>query len=314
MRRPGKTICILFTAVILALQGLMLSSCGPNIQPDSYMVYYLNASGDDIIYKRWTIDGSSEMTCQERTDKLLKLLFETDLEEEQLFPAKPKEVGIIDFNDTENLITFDFDSHYLEMNNVQEILLRAALVLTMIQQSNITQVRFTVEGNPLTDSYGKPIGTMDASNFVDILLNEEGMLKQETDLTLFFTDETGTKLIPAKYHFTISNTNLNMEEYILQQLKAGPEIDATYPIMDPDVEIISVMTTDRVCYVNFGSNFLEQEQQASDEILIYSIVNSLCCLSYVDSVQFLVNGSSDVKLHTVTDLSSPFRRNWDLEQ
>ena len=184
----------------------------------------------------------------------------------------------------------------------------------MIQQNDVTQVAVTVEGEPLTDSKGEEIGRMDAGNFVDILLTEEGMLRQETDLTLYFTDETGTKLIPAMYHFTISNSNSSMEEYILQQLKTGPAIDSTYRTMAENVEIISVITKNKVCTVNFGSNFLNQDQPVSDEIMIYSIVNSLCSLSYVDSVQFMVDGRSDVKLHTITDLSTPFRRNRSLEQ
>ena len=105
-----------------------------------------------------------------------------------------------------------------------------------------------------------------------------------------------------------------MEEYILKQLKDGPTIESTYRTMAPDVEILSVATSDDICYVNFGSNFLEQEQPAGDEILIYSIVNSLCSLDYVSSVQFLVDGRSDVSLHTVIDLSTPFTPNRELEQ
>ena len=105
-----------------------------------------------------------------------------------------------------------------------------------------------------------------------------------------------------------------MEEYILNQLKKGPAIESTYRTMSADVEILSVATTDGICYVNLGSNFLELEHPASDEIMIYSIVNSLCRLPYVSSVQFLVDGNSDVLLHSYTDLSAPLTRNRNLEQ
>ena len=174
---------------------------------------------------------------------------------------------------------------------------------------------FTVDGEPLTDSNGRNIGVMNAGNFVDILLSEQGMLKQETDLTLFFRDEEGTRLIPEKFHFTISNSNTSMEEYILQQLKTGPSVEENiYRTLAEDVEILSVATSDYVCYVNFGKNFLEQEQTCNDEIMVYSIVNSLCTLPYVSSVQFMVDGSTDVLLHSFMDLSKPLRRNRDLEQ
>ena len=300
-------LCITVCSVIA------LSSCSNSSQSGKYLVYYTNATGDDISYKEYWIENDTEMEAEELTNLLTGYMFHAELEDEQLFSAKPENVTLNGFSVNGGQIVFDFSASYLEMSNVQEIMLRASIVLTVIQQPEITQVLFTIDGEPLTDSNGRAIGAMNASNFVDVLLSEEGMLKQETDLTIFFTDETGTKLIPAKYHFTIKNSNTSMEEYILQQLKEGPAIESTYRTMASDVEILSVLTTDYVCYINFGSNFLEQEQPASDEILIYSIVNSLCSLPYVNSVQFLVNGSSDVKLHTV-DLSIPFTRNKDLEQ
>lgn len=305
---------VLSVAAVLVI--LLLSSCASDVPTKKYLVYYINNAGDNIVYREYSIEGWESMSCQELTEVLLKRLFDTEFEDNQVHSAKPAEVNILDFTADNNLITFNFDRNYLNMTNVEEILLRAALVLTMIQQSDSMQVAFTIEGVPLTDSTGQAIGNMDADNFVDILLTEEGMLKQETDLELFFTDETGTILIPAMYHFTINNSNLSMEEYILQQLKTGPAIDSTYRTLGADVEIISVLTSykDKICYVNFGSNFLDQEQTVSDDILIYSIVNSLCSLPYVDCVQFLVEGKSDVRLHTVTDLSEPFWPNKGLEQ
>ncbi len=312
-----KAVRVLLTALAAVLLMGMLSSCAQNDGEDQegYLVYYVNAARDDIIYRPVKVNEDGSIPTLELISFLLDQMFHnTDLTQEHFFSAKPDKVEINNYNLTDTTLTFDFNEEYRNQTNVEEILLRASLVLTMIQVPNVTQVFFTVNGEPLTDSTGKEIGAMSASNFVNILLSEEGMLKQETDLTIYFTDETGTKLIPSQYHFTISNSNSSMEEYILQQIKAGPEIENTYRTMAPDVDILSVVTSDDVCYVNLGSNFLEQEQPVGDEILIYSIVNSLCKLDYVKSVQFLIDGSADVVLHTMIDLSTPFTPNKELEQ
>ncbi|MBQ9030752.1 MAG: GerMN domain-containing protein [Parasporobacterium sp.] len=314
MTKRNKHISLIMAIVMTVLSAVFLSSCGPEPEENVFLVYYVNSARDDIIYKPCKVEGQEEMTPEELTDYLLVRMFETDLSQDQMFSATLPGVEINSYKISDGYITLDFNSGYLEQTNVQEILLRAALVLTMIQEPAVSQVIFTVNGNPLTDSAGKAIGAMNASNFVNILLSEEGMLKQETDLTIYFTDETGTRLIPAKYHFTISNNNSSMEEYILQQLKEGPAIESTYRTMAADVNILSVATSGDICYVNFGSNFLEQEQPVGDDILIYSIVNSLCSLDYVSSVQFLIDGSPDVILHTVTDLSSPLTPKKELEQ
>lgn len=310
-RRLIRLIILMLTVVMMIMT---LSSCADNSESVQYLIYYVNSARDDITYKSVQVENALTMSTEELTQALITRMFNTDMSEEGLYSAKPQNVTLNEYKISDSTITFDFDSSYLEMTNVQEITLRAALVLTMIQQPDITQVMVTVDGSPLTDSSGIVIGVMNASNFVDVLLSEEGMLKQETDLTIYFTDESGTKLIPAKYHFTINNSNTSIEEYIVQQLIAGPAIDATYRTISAETEVISIVTSDGVCYVNFDGSFLNQEQPASDDILIYSIVNSLCSLPYVNSVQFMVDGSSDVKLHTVTDLSMTFTRNRNLEQ
>jgi len=314
MKSVKKIAIHILSAMLLITAVMSLSACDPPEGSLNFMVYYMNYDRDDIIYREWTINDAAGLSSEEITNLLLDRMFEKDMENEQLIPVKPDSVKLNGFTIEDSQITFDFDSNYLELSNSDEILLRAGLVLTMIQQPKITQVLFTVNGEPLKDSNGEEIGVMYKGNFVDILLNEQGMLKQETEVKVFFMDETGTKLIPANYQFTINNSKTSKEEYILQRLKEGPAIEGRYRTIAEDVEVLSVATSGNVCYVNFGRNFLEQEQSCSDEIMVYSIVNSLCSLPNVKSVQFMVDGSTDVILHTVMDLREPLKRNRKLEQ
>ena len=311
LKRTFSLILIFIT--LAAASGLV--SCSSSGNGSTFLVYYTNSDGDDIVYRESEIEDVDILSSEKLINILLNKMFEEDLNDTEIHSAKPSWVGLKSFNIEDNLVTFDFDSKYREMSNVQEIMLRAAMVLTVIQVPEIAQVMFTIDSDALTDSSGRSIGVMNAGNFVDILLSEQGMLKQETDLYLYFADETQSKLVPARYHFTISNSNTSMEEYILQQLKTGPSIEGnTFRTISSDVNIISVATSDYVCYVNFDKKFLEQEQTCSDELMVYSIVNSLCNLPYVNSVQFMVDGSTDVILHTFMDLSKPLKRNRELEQ
>ena len=306
---------MLVLAVTLAAIVLLTSCTSNETEEGGFLVYYVNPARDDIIYRSVKVADEDTIPPKELIRFLLDQMFNnTDLDQEHYLSAKKDGIEINDFILNDNYLTIDFNEEYANQSNVEEILLRSSLVLTLIQVPEVSQVVFTVNGEPWTDSNGKIIGAMNASNFVNILLNEEGMLKQETELTIYFTDETGTKLIPSKVPFTISNSNFSMEEYIVQQIKSGPDDENIYRTMDSDVDILSVATSDDVCYVNLGSNFLEQEQPVGDDILIYSIVNSLCRLDYVSSVQFLVDGSSDVVLHAVRDLSSPITPNYELGQ
>ena len=247
---------------------------------------------------------------------LFDQMFNRDYTSDQMFSAKPDDVEIRSFSiNSDNVLTVDFNSSYLAMSNVEEIILRSALVLTVIQIRGISGVRFTVINTPITYSDGTEIGTMTDDDFVNILLTETGMLSKETDVTLYFTDESGSQLVPVTSHFVTSNNNTSIEEYIVTKLIAGPDADSSaYPTISDSVELISVASSEDICYVNFGESFLEQDfQPVSDEIMIYSVVNSLCRLTYINYVQFLIDGEPADKLHTVTDISLMFTRNRSLE-
>jgi len=303
-----KSVCL----ILIFFISILLCACDNQKEEGKYMVYYSNGSADDIIYKEMYIKDYESMEAVNLVNELLKYMYDDESIPEKYYSAKPADVLLNSVSVKDGQVTLDFSKEYYSMTNVREIILRASTVLTLIQVESINGVNFTIEGVPLTNSYGEPIGTMTRDKFVNVLLNEDGMLKQETEVSIFFADETGTALIPITYVFTIDNSNLSMEEYILQKLVEGPEPGVAYRTLSKDVELISVVTTDRICYVNFGNNFLEQNQNVSDEIMIYSIVNSLCELPYVSSVQFLVNGESNITLHKTFDLSKPLVRNLDL--
>ena len=322
MRLKKAFNLILILSLVLSLG--VLSSCGSTGSGSSdiadtenvYYIYYSNADASDIIYREYT-GITASYTRYETISALFYQMFDAADDYEDYYSAKPDSVEILDsVIDEEGILTIDFSSGYNSLTNVQEIILRSAVVLTIIQVDGIEAIVFTVEGEPAVNASGQEIGPMTADTFVSVLVTEDGMLAQEKDLVIYFTDEDGTVLVPVTIHFSSSSNNISMEEYILQNLISGPaeDMSGVYATLSDTVEVLSVTTTDHICYVNFSNSFLEQAQTVSDEIMIYSIVNSLCRLTYVSGVQFLVEGESSVTLHSVTDLSQPLSRNRSLEQ
>ena len=315
MKRTGGITKLTAAALIISVL-LSMTACGSSSAGQTYMVYFANSSSDDIQHIEYTIVDYQTKDIYSKVSELLYQMFDADYTDDHMYSAKPDSVTVNDYViNSDGVLTVDFSDEYLMLSNVQEIILRSAIVLTVIQVEGISGVSITVNGKPIRYTSGQEIGTMTADDFVNILLNENGMLKQETDVILYFANADGTALIPVTSHLEISNNNASIEEYILGQILAGPETgNGVYPTISSSVELINVVTSDKVCYVNFGQSFLDQDlQPVSDEIMIYSIVNSLCRLSYVNSVQFLVDGETVSALHTVTDISTPFSRNRSLE-
>ncbi len=316
MKDLKKTLNLILIIALVFSVCLAASACSDSTERTDYNIYYSSSDATDILYKSYSMSQSETKDKYTKVSELFAQMFDTDYTEDGYYSAKPSQVAINDYVvSSDGLLSIDFSVEYNDLSNVQEIILRSAVVLTMIQIDGIESVSFTVAGEDLLNEDGDAVGEMTADKFVNILLNEQDMLRDSAEVRLFFANEEGTALVPVVYTFEIDNKNTSMEEYIVDMLIAGPEEGSgVCPTISSDVELINVTTTDGTCYVNFGSSFLEQEQPVSDELLIYSIVNSLCTLSYVSGVMFQIDGQPATLLHSVTDLSQTFTRNYSLEE
>ena len=69
---------------------------------------------------------------------------------------------------------------------------------------------------------------------------------------------------------------------------------------------------DGVCYVNLGDSFRNQNAEVMEEVVLYSIVNSLTELQGVSKVQISINGSTEGDIRYSYDLSKLYERNLEL--
>lgn len=81
---------------------------------------------------------------------------------------------------------------------------------------------------------------------------------------------------------------------ILEQLIKGPMEKGHYPTLPENTEVMSVTTSDRVCYVNFSQAFSDAALDIPEKTIIYSVVNSVLAAVDADKVQISLNGQDDV--------------------
>ena len=80
--------------------------------------------------------------------------------------AIPKKVIVNSYNLLDGILTLDFSEEYLEISKDEEVLIRAAVVLTLTQIESVDYVAFTVNDSALTRRDGTIIGNMQATDFV----------------------------------------------------------------------------------------------------------------------------------------------------
>ena len=122
-----------------------------------------------------------------------------------------------DFQD--DVLVIDFSAQYHEMSRAREVLTRAGIVKTFLQVPDIHRVRFTVEGQELTDSRNNKIGDMTEESFLE-LSGKDTDYRYDT-FTLYFADKSGKKLVKEEKIF-ITGVPFQKKEWCWNSLPRVP--------------------------------------------------------------------------------------------
>lgn len=272
---------------------------------DSY-VYCLNADRTGLVKVEYDIpDGKP----QEQAEQILEKLKQPSDDLECVAPI-PEDVEVLKCVLNGSILDVDFSGQYLNIKRIQEKLVRAAVVQSLVRVEGINAVRFTVEGEPFTDSSGTETGLMNEDDFVGNTSSSPSSYQTDT-LTLYFANQEGDKLVEQKISVRYSS-NVSKDKLIVEKLMQGPAGNSAGPTINPNANLLSVTTKDEICYVNFDSAFLTGAYDVLPEVTVYSIVNSLIEGTEAGQVQITINGETNAEYMDAVDLSQPLSENLDL--
>lgn len=217
---------------------------------------------------------------------------------------------VLDYRMEGNLAILNVDDNYYKMAPTDEVLVRAALVRTITQIPEVECVGIQVNGEPLLDRSGMPVGNMRSDTFVDnegIEINNY----EKAEIKLYFASEDGMHLKEVTREIEY-NSNISLEKVVMEQLIAGVEEEGVYPVLNPDTRINSITVADGICYVDFNNIFMQKSYSVSSEIIIYSVVNTLTEISKVNKVQISVEGENEINFMENISLNNIFERNLDI--
>ncbi|MCR5510934.1 MAG: GerMN domain-containing protein [Lachnospiraceae bacterium] len=297
---------------IVMLAG-SLSGCGAanaeGNKPAGLTLYYITSDIDSLVTVSSAIDPASYDGQAELLDALTDALSETT--DSRMVAPLSEENGFISAKIIDNQVVLDFDELISAKDVITRTLIMAAATRTITQIKGIDSVSGTINGSPMLNSAGMVIGPMSADSFMD----NEGLqitAEERTQLTLYFANETGDGLTRITRSVVYSG-NIPMDKLVVMQLIQGPQDNEDcYPVIDPNTKLINVTTQDGTCYVNLDSTFLAPGVNVSNDVAIYSIVDSLIELGSVNKVQFLIDSDSDVMFRETVSLNTQFDRNLDI--
>ncbi len=301
----------IITAYLLLAGFLILGCAGQKKEEGTGVVevYYPDEGYTTLLTMERTLLSD---TTEGRVDELIKVLEYTPIIKNMTATLN----DMAEVKDTRlegGRLTIDFSVSYNSLNKTEEVLTRAAVVKTLSQVEGVSYIEFSVDGRALRDDDGNEIGSMRGDSFINDTATEIST-DDRRKITLYFADMEGYHL--KKTGRTVVYTaNMSTEKLIIQKLIEGPEGDEdVYPTLSKDTSLLSVSTKNGVCYVNFNAAIHETPYSVAENVVIYSIVNSLTELPNIDKVQIMVEGVSDVMLFDSMSLDKLYERNPDIIQ
>ena len=127
-------------------------------------------------------------------------------------PALSDKVVFQKFTRKDQVLYLYFDANYNSMKPEREILCRAALTKMLTQVDGVDYINIYCADQPLMDRSGNPVGMLSGSDFIMNTSNVNAY--EKTELTLYFADETGNRLVPEKRE-VVHNINTSLEQLVV---------------------------------------------------------------------------------------------------
>ena len=256
-----------------------------------YHLYYLNES-ETVLREEPYSPG--EETADFMVKDLMQKLGSKDAPDGEI-SLLPEDVSINSYEVQKDLLVIDFSKEYSKMSKIREVMTRDGVVQTFLQIPDIHKVQFTVGGQPLTNSRNQEVGEMTSDTFAQYTGKDKESYRYDT-FTLYFMDKNGKNLVKETRN-VYYRRSLPKERVVLE----------------PDSSLVlSVITADRICYINMNSTFRDETPEVGGNISIYSVVNSIIDSCDVDRVQISIEGSTEGNFQDSLPLYKFYEKNEDL--
>jgi len=300
-----RTLAILLAAAILwGLAGCAVAHSGP--EGETLGVYYAadpeTVRGGDILAAA-QVDWSEQaaLSPTEQVQAALELLL-GDCQAEGFTSPLPRGTQLLNCAVENGRAEVDFSGAYAQLSGMKLSIADYCVTLTLTQIGGIYSVHILVNGRELAYRSNSVFLAGDA------LLSSTDDVVRTFTARLFFTGADG--------QLTGENRLLTLYEgqtraaVVIDALLAGPESDELRTVLPEGFSVLSLRMENSLCYLNLPSDdeALLPPDAAGQELIVQSVVRSLCSLSGVTGVQLLVDGELRSAFGSI-DVSQPLTPN-----
>ncbi len=266
-------------------------------------LYFINRDGTGIVAEprkvRYRNDDDLIRTTLEKLRK--------GPSSSKLGTIMPKNTQITSISlDGGGFLTVNFSGNFISEDKARNVLSVYAVVKSLCSTAHVSSVKVLCEGAPVKDRDNKPLEYISAS---DINLETEEYRSELKEVALYFADNDKKHLVREVRTIKITDQQ-PIEQYLINELIKGTTNKELESLLSDKTVLVSADVEDNVCYLNFKASFLNDNRGTDkhEQLVIYSIVNSLMELNTINSVQFYMDGKRVEKFGSV-DIKDYIGRN-----
>lgn len=194
-----------------------------------------------------------------------------------------------------NDVTLEFTQNG-EIANDYLLLTKAAVTSTLFQLKDINTISIQLTdlaGNILFDE------AFDRNSFFYYDSNVEELSGRQVQLYCCTEDGAGIKSVNTTIYI---DSHIKIEEQIISELVSRNAIPK-------NTTVTSAVIDSGVCYLELSRGFNDSLQNVKNDVVIYSVVNSIISATGVDMVKITVSGEQQSTYRGTVDISQPLRFN-----
>ena len=213
------------------------------------------------------------------------------------------EVELVGWSQTSDALRLELSPEYSARSGIDLTLAECCIVLTLCQLDSVNWVQVGV-ASPLAPA--RPY--LSPNDMIFTGAEEE---PREFSVELYFPRSSGRGLGFESRTLTLTEDD-DLYANVTAALLAGPEGLGLRSPFPEELEVLGSKLEGGVCHVNFSSQLLDVEAPpAEQDLLLYSIVDTLGNMDSVSSVQILVEGEPLLHYGN-TDTSIPLEPDFGL--
>lgn len=293
-----------FLPVLAALALLLaLCACGGEREVTELQVYFPAAPVEEGLYRQAV--GSENYYGEAGVDGLMAALLAGPQGDGagRLFED---DVWLLGWTLAEGTLQVDMSSAYGDLTGVDLTLADCCITLTLCQLEGVDRVHITAGGS---DVAYRAHQVLTADDMIFTGAEEE---PRQVSVELYFPRSAGRGLGFEVRELTLTEDD-DLYAAVTRALLDGPESGALRTLFPEGTEVLDTRMDNGICNVNFSAALMENAPagQGEQDLLLYSIVDTLGNLDAVNAVQLLVEGEVP-KSYGTTDTTLPLEPDFGL--